>query len=226
MYKEYKTLKNRNKQMTFEQKMEIINIFISFIGIMATIITIYLGFNQINLTFKEQRFSNRLEFADNLMTEYILLSDYASKATLYLILEANGRAEELTNIDSNYPNYSAIHAEALEKIKGKIAAYGSAELVSLFFDSYNKVQLSIEKGEYDFETYKEYFYSMPLIASCIRFDLTGEIINPSVFYNSFMRELKLLEGAKGMEDFHEKMIINNDELVKKYKLSEDFIWKE
>lgn len=41
-----------------------------------------------------------------------------------------------------------------------------------------------------------------------------------------MRELKTLEAASGMEDFHEKMISTNDELVEKYGLPKKFIWKE
>lgn len=65
-----------------------------------------------------------------------------------------------------------------------------------------------------------------LLASCIRYDLTGEKVNPSIFYNSSMRELKTLEAASGMEDFHEKMISTNDELVEKYGLPKKFIWKE
>lgn len=64
------------------------------------------------------------------------------------------------------------------------------------------------------------------LASCIKYDLTGEEVNPSIFYNSFMKELKKLEEAKGMEKFHETMIITNNKLVKKYNLSNKFIWKE
>jgi hypothetical protein len=40
-----------------------------------------------------------------------------------------------------------------------------------------------------------------LIASYIKYDLTGEIVNPSIFYNSIMTELKKLEKAQGMEKF-------------------------
>ena len=123
-------------------------------------------------------------------------------------------------------NYMQMHSEELENIKGKIAAYGSTELVNLFFDSYNSIQMKLENGKGDLESYKYYFYSMPLLASCIRYDLTGEKVNPSIFYNSSMRELKTLEAASGMEDFHEKMISTNDELVEKYGLPKKFIWKE
>lgn len=95
-----------------------------------------------------------------------------------------------------------------------------------FFDSYNDIQLKRETRRIDFASCRNYFHSMPLIASCIRYDLTGEEVNPSIFYNSFMRELKKLEEAKGMEKFHETMIITNNKLVKKYNLSNKFIWKE
>lgn len=146
----------------------------------------------------------------------------SEKAAFYLVADANDQAK-------NFKEYSGCvkkHMEELEKIKSKIAAYGSAELVSLFFDSYNDIQLKRETRRIDFASCRNYFHSMPLIASCIRYDLTGEEVNPSIFYNSFMRELKKLEEAKGMEKFHETMIITNNKLVKKYNLSNKFIWKE
>lgn len=160
------------------------------------------------------------------MSEYMSLANYASKAVFYLVADANGEADKLIKIDSNYPNYMQMHSEKLENIKSKIAAYGSTELVSLFFDSYNDIQLELKNGKKEFESYKKYFYSIPLIASCIKYDLTGEIINPSVFYDSFMRELKALEVVIGMDNFHEKMIFTNNELVEKYNLSKKFIWEE
>lgn len=67
---------------------------------------------------------------------------------------------------------------------------------------------------------------MPLIASYIKYDLTGEIVNPSIFYNSIMTELKKLEKAQGMENFHSEMINTNNLLIQKYHLSKDFVWLE
>lgn len=207
------------KRMDLKDKIEIAA---SIIGAVGVIFTIWFGFNQVNSTLKEQRFSNRLELAGDLMSDYISLSEYASKAVFYEVADANNQAEKV----NAYSKYEEKHIEALENIKSKIMAYGSAELVSIFFESYNDIQSKMEKGKTDFESYKKYFYSMPLIASCIKYDLTGEKVNPSVFYNSSMQELKRLERAKGMENFHEEMILTNNELVKKYNLPNEFIWKE
>lgn len=91
-------------------------------------------------------------------------------------------------------------------MKKKIIAYGSTELVNLFFDSYNDVLIKIENDANDIDSFKSYFYYIPLIASYIKYDLTGEIVNPSIFYNSIMTELKELEKAQGMENFHLEMI--------------------
>lgn len=216
--------------MDIQKKIEVVTSIVeavgTIIGAIGAIVAIYLGLNQINLTITEQRVSNRLELVDDLMSEYMSLSSYASKAVLYLVADANGEADKLIKMDSNYPNYMQMHSEELENIKGKIVAYGSAELVYLFFDSYNSILMNLENGTGDFESYEDYFYSMPLIASCIRYDLTGEKINPSVFYNSSMRELKSMEAENGMEDFHEKMIFTNDKLVEKYDLPKVFIWEE
>lgn len=219
-------MKLKNVIDKIEKSKNLIELIIMFITAICTVIGVYLGFAQINSILKEQRFSNRLELADDLMSEYMTLSSHGSKAVFYLVADANGEADELIKIDSNYPNYMQMHSEELENIKGKIAAYGSTELVNLFFDSYNSIQMKLENGKGDLESYKYYFYSMPLLASCIRYDLTGEKVNPSIFYNSSMRELKTLEAASGMEDFHEKMISTNDELVEKYGLPKKFIWKE
>lgn len=205
--------------MSLKEKIEIGT---SVISMLSIFFGMWFGFYQIKSTLLEQRFSNRLELADDLMSKYISLSEYASKAAFYLVADANDQAK-------NFKEYSGCvkkHMEELEKIKSKIAAYGSAELVSLFFDSYNDIQLKIETRRIDFASCRNYFHSMPLIASCIKYDLTGEEVNPSIFYNSFMKELKKLEEAKGMEKFHETMIITNNKLVKKYNLSNKFIWKE
>ena len=156
----------------------------------------------------------------------VISMDYPSKFNnyhyaFYLVAEANGQGEK-------YKDYSGSmekHAELLEKMSNKIMAYGSAELVKLFFDSYNDIQLKIQNGDDDFQALKPYFYSMPLIAVCIKYDLTGEKVNPSIFYNSCMQEVRILEVVKGMENFHEEMVLANNELVKKYHLSEDFLWK-
>lgn len=67
---------------------------------------------------------------------------------------------------------------------------------------------------------------MPLIASYIKYDLTGEIVNHSIFYNSIMTELKELEKAQGMQNFHSEMINTNNLLIQKYHLSKDFVWLE
>lgn len=67
---------------------------------------------------------------------------------------------------------------------------------------------------------------MSLIASYIKYDLTGETVNPSIFYNSIMTELKELEKAQGMQNFHSEMINTNNLLIQKYHLSKDFVWLE
>ena len=198
----------------------------TIVGAVGAIVAIYFGFKQISLTLTEQRFSNRLELADDLMGEYVSLSNHASKALFYLVADANGEANKLIEMDGNYPQYIQMHSEELENIKGKIVAYGSTELVYLFFDSYNEIQMELKNRKMDFESLKKYFYSMPLIASYLKYDLTGEVVNPCVFYDSFMPELKVLEVAVGMEDFHEKMVSTNNELVKRYNLSQKFIWEE
>ena len=66
---------------------DLIEIIIMFVTASCTIIGVWWGVKQINLTLKEQRFSNRLELADNLMNEYISLSGEASKAAFYLVAE-------------------------------------------------------------------------------------------------------------------------------------------
>lgn len=201
-------------------------IVLKFISALGVIYSIFFGFNQINLSIKNQRFSNRLELADDLLSEYIELSGYASKAVFYMVADANGEAEKLIEIDSNYPNYVQMHVEALESIKEKIMAYGSSELVYLFCESYSDVQIERENEQVDFNSLVNYFYSMPLIASYIKYDMTGEMVNPSVFYNLFMMEMKELEQVNGMENFHQEMISRNNELVEKYDLPKEFIWKE
>lgn len=201
---------------------EIFEIIVKLICAIGTVASIIFGLGKIDSTLKEQRFSNRLELADDMINEYISLSEEASKAVLYIIAESNGYANECQSL-ADSPRK---HASQLEEMKKKILAYGSTELVNLFFDSYNDVRIKIESDANDFDSFKSYFYYMPLIASYIKYDLTGEIVNPSIFYNSIMTELKELEKAPGMENFHSEMINTNNLLVQKYHLSKDFVWLE
>lgn len=201
---------------------EIFEIIVKLICAIGTVASIIFGLGKIDSTLKEQRFSNRLELADDMINEYISLSEEASKAVFYIIAESNGYANEYQSLADSQRK----HVSQLEEMKKKILAYGSTELVNLFFDSYNDVRIKVENDANDFDSFKSYFYYMPLIASYIKYDLTGEIVNPSIFYNSIMTELKELEKAQGMENFHLEMINTNNLLVQKYHLSKDFVWLE
>lgn len=210
--------------MKFNRKFykEIFEMIVKLIGAIGTVATIFFGLGKIDSTLKEQRFSNRLELAGDMINEYISLSEEASNAVLYMVAESNGYANECQSL-ADSPRK---HASQLEEMKKKIMAYGSTELVNLFFDSYNDVRTKVESDANDFDSFKSYFYYMPLIASYIKYDLTGEIVNPSIFYNSIMTELKELEKAQGMENFHSEMINTNNLLIQKYHLSKDFVWLE
>lgn len=201
---------------------EIFEIIVKLICAIGTVASIIFGLGKIDSTLKEQRFSNRLELADDMINEYISLSEEASKAVFYIIAESNGYANEYQSLADSQRK----HVSQLEEMKKKILAYGSTELFNLFFDSYNDVRIKVENDANDFDSFKSYFYYMPLIASYIKYDLTGEIVNPSIFYNSIMTELKELEKAQGMENFHSEMINTNNLLVQKYHLSKDFVWLE
>ena len=201
---------------------EIFETIVMGIGAIGTVVSIFVGLEKINSTLKEQRFSNRLELADDMINEYISLSEEASKAVFYIIAESNGYANEYKSL-SDSPRK---HSSQLEEMKKKIMAYGSTELVNMFFDSYNDLRIKVDSDVNDFDSFKSYFYYMPLIASYIKYDLTGEIVSPSIFYNSFMAKLKELEKEQGMENFHLEMINTNNLLIQKYHLSKDFVWLE
>lgn len=201
---------------------EIFEMIVMGIGSIGTVVSIFIGLDKIKSTLKEQRFSNRLELAGDMINEYISLSEEANKAVLYTVAESNGYANECQSL-ADSPRK---HASQLEEMKKKIMAYGSTELVNLFFDSYKDVLIKMENDANDFDSFKSYFYYMPLIASYIKYDLTGEIVNLSIFYNSIMTELKKLEKAQGMENFHSEMINTNNLLIQKYHLWKDFVWLE
>lgn len=73
---------------------EIFEMIVMLIGAIGTGASIFFSLDRINSTLKEQRFSNRLELADDMINEYISLSEEASKAVLYIIAESNGYANE------------------------------------------------------------------------------------------------------------------------------------
>ena len=116
----------RRKNMRFYK--EIFEMIVMGIGAIGTVVSIFVSLDKINSTLKEQRFSNRLELADDMINEYISLSEEASKAALYIIAESNGYANECQSL-ADSPRK---HASQLEEMKKKIMAYGSTELVNLF----------------------------------------------------------------------------------------------
>lgn len=76
-------------------------------------------------------------------------------------------------------------------------------------------------------------YVMPIaafIVSLIALKRSNDTMKVQVQLSEVEEKLKeyelALEAASGMEDFHEKMISTNDELVEKYGLPKKFIWKE
>ena len=77
-------MKLKNVIDKIEKSKNLIELIIMFITAICTVIGVYLGFAQINSTLKEQRFSNRLELADDLMSEYMTLSSHGSKAVFYV----------------------------------------------------------------------------------------------------------------------------------------------
>ena len=76
--------------MSLKEKIEIGT---SVISMLSIFFGMWFGFYQIKSTLLEQRFSNRLELADDLMSKYISLSEYASKASFYLVADANDQAK-------------------------------------------------------------------------------------------------------------------------------------
>ena len=76
--------------MSLKEKIEIGT---SVISMLSIFFGMWFGFYQIKSTLLEQRFSNRLELADDLMSKYISLSEYASKTAFYLVADANDQAK-------------------------------------------------------------------------------------------------------------------------------------
>ncbi len=194
-----------------ERIKNIVEIGVLVVTLAITIFTSHIAY-QTKISAENERFSNRMELASELIFDYITLTEYASKSLCYL---GGG-------IDNANEDYLELHSEKIEQLKKNILAYGSEELVCLFFDSYNNLIDNFERGNMDFESNQEYFFAMPLIAAYIKYDLTGELVNPSYFYESLMVELNK---AKKPVDFDEKMRQMNNKLVEEYNLPKELKWK-
>lgn len=208
--------------MEFDQIIRIIEIVIDVIGTFLVIITIYIGLKQIKAMFEQIKLSKRLDLAENMISEYLYLTECASKSLLYLVAQANNEAKNV-NILKSYPKK---HAEILDEMKNKVLSYGSSTLVQLFDYSYSYTMKMLEMGKGDIVSYQRYLYTLPLITAYIKYDLTGEIVNPSIIFAYAMKEIKKLETAKGMSNYHREMIELNDNLVDKFNLPKKFLWKE
>lgn len=208
--------------MDFDQIIKIIEIVIEIVGTFLVVLTIFVGFKQIKAMFEQSKLSKRLELAEDMVSEYLSLIECANKSLFYFVAKANNEAKKI----NSFKDYPRQHREKLQKMKNKILAYGSSTLIQLFDYSYSWSKEMSERGKGDIDSYKQYLYMLPLTAAYIKYDITGETVNPSIVYAYSMDEIRKLEVANGMENYHKEMIELNDNLVHKFNLPNDFLWKE
>lgn len=111
--------------------------------------------------------------------------------------------------------------EEIEKIPPLLIAYGSEKSIMLFNVFYSYFKEAKEKnGNVPFDEWKTIYYCLPLLVSLVKYDATGEIVNPAVMYEYLMPEFE-----RFIPPITDEVIKKNDEYVKKLKLSKKFKWK-
>ena len=108
---------------------------------------------------------------------------------------------------------------------GLVVAYGSEEAISIFAEFYYPLREFVsaaKAGEaIDFNDWVEMYYSLPLLLSIVKYDTTGELINPSVLLEFLMPEFKTINLP-----IMKALVDKNNDLVIKYKLDNDFNWSD
>lgn len=110
--------------------------------------------------------------------------------------------------------------ELFDELNRLITSYGSKISIYIFNDFHSKLQKVLMAPAGELKEKTPMFYSLPLLMSIVKYDVTGVIINPRQMYNLSMPDFYRFK-IPIMED----LIIKNNELVEEYKLSDEFIWK-
>lgn len=194
---------------------------ISLLGVLLTLGTIIFGIYQINQTHRNSLFleqkSNMMEQAEELP---MATSEFLRTASQTLIYKMQFDATNSEEDELLFEEYNEKQVNLLDELMYLNIAYGSEDSIKVFTEFSNALKQNQISPVMSVKEYVPMYYSLPLFASLVKYDVTGEIANPKVMYELLMPEFHLL-APPIIGDLIEK----NNNLVDLYKLPEEFIWE-
>lgn len=192
---------------------------LSAIGVFLAIVV---GFIQtkktIKASFEMTLKSNMIEQARELpqkILEFVRLT--ATTLSCYVFMYNN---PENVEIKPRFYELKSQQFKVIEEIPAVIITYGSEKSIKLFNEFYYAFKEAKEKGgDVEFNEWIKNYYSLPLLVSLVKKDVTGEIVNPAVIFKYVMPWFHKFEPA-----IIEDVINYNNKYVNDFKLPSEFLW--
>ena len=224
--KNKKTYKEKDK-WSRSDKFTLANILVSCAGVLATCAVIAFGLHETNKTisnsFIEIQKTNIIEQTSALPIKLFEFSRNASLAfaTLANSTDSNISEDERKEFRDDFEKYDAIQSSLLNEIQPLILSYGSKESINIFNDFFLSLRALVNKdtenGTAHIKEWLPIYAQLPLLMSVVKYDVTGDIINPSVMFDLYMPEF-----SNKVDEFYTQ----TNQIIKKYDLDEEFMWPE
>lgn len=199
---------------------------IALVAVICTIASLWLGVCQVKKTIKNE--SQLIQKATMLEQTGKLpdtMQEFLRKASLTLVYKIAYDNEKKEEYKQLFEKYNDEQSALLDELTGLIVAYGSEEAISIFAEFYYPLREFVsaaKAGESnEFDEWIEMYYSLPLLMAIVKYDTTGELINPSVMLRFLMPEFETINPS-----IMEELVIKNNKLVIEYKLDNNFKWND
>lgn len=184
---------------------------IQIVGVILTLIVIGVSINQFGKTISHSLVEAKQKTALEQTSELPLLvaelcssaSDVAAGITLG---EDNLTKGQLLDFEKS----KKVQNEILPLIKNNILSYGSNDAIKIFIKFDEAIFNSNDEG-----ISVEAYYILPLLLTQIKMDVIGEVVDPLVFFKSFMPQFKNHTDKAGE---HINKVIDDLELNKVMKV--------
>lgn len=197
---------------------------IDAVGVVATLLGIIFAVYSTNRTirssFTQIQKTNMIEKTSELPLK---IFEFTRVATAAFACGANIASDSISEEDRScfqkqFQEYDKTQSKLLDEIIPMLLAYGSENTIEIFNEFFMPLREMVNNPEdvKMIEDVMSIYSKLPLICSLIKYDVTGEITNPSIIFKTQMSSFSGYQ-----KDF--KMETNN--LIDKRKLPEGFKWK-
>lgn len=198
---------------------------IAFMALICGIGTLWFGFYQLKQTIEnELRLTQKAVMLNQAEKLPETMQKFLREASLTLAYKVVYDNSKTSKNRQNFEEHNIKQSQLLDELTKYIVAYGSEKAIAVFGEFYYPLRNYVNKTEavknVHLNEWIVMYYSLPLLMSVVKFDVTGELVNPSVMLEFLMPEFKTISPSI-MKD----LVVRSDELIEKYELDAAFKWR-